>query len=124
MKKPMKMTKNNDSAPPKVNAIDAFIEESSFDYELEKKLFIDGMDGLKNMSVQELTFYKKWKEIKDYRHFMSKSGEVKAKIWRPKDINDLEGTIAEINGRLVDASFILSHDGLRSNSRSIYPISY
>ena len=82
--------------PPKVNAIDAFLEESSFDYEAEKASFIGNMDMLKNMSVEELTFYKKWREVKNYRDFMSKSGEVKAKIWRPKNINDLQGTLKEI----------------------------
>ncbi len=76
--------------------IDLFLEESVFDYEAEKKRFVENMDMLKNMSVEELTFYKKWCEVKNYRDFISKSGEVKAKIWRPKNINDLQGTLKEI----------------------------
>lgn len=89
--------KINNKTEPKKNAIDAFLDESSFDYSNEKNLFIGNMDMLKSMSVEELTFYKKWCEVKNYRDFMSKSGGVKAKIWRPKDINDLNGTLVEIN---------------------------
>lgn len=83
----------------KVNLIDQFFDDSdviSFDYELEKKKFIENMDMLKNMSVEEHTFYKKWVEIKTYRDFMSRADEAKAKIWRPTDITDREGTVKEI----------------------------
>lgn len=76
--------------------IDAFLEEDSFDYDSEKTKFITNMDKLKAMSVEESVFYKKWMEIKNYRSFMPKSEEVKAKIWRPSDINDKDRTLAEI----------------------------
>jgi len=65
---------------PKVNIIDAFLEETIFDYEVEKARFIANMDGLKSMSVEELTFFKKWCEVREYRDFMPKADEVKAKI--------------------------------------------
>lgn len=76
---------------------DAFFDEPTFDYEVEKAAFIKNMDKLKKMSVEEHTFYKKWVELKGRNDIISKSEEVKAKIWRPTDINDKEKTIAEIN---------------------------
>lgn len=87
------MTKKTNMAK---SDIDAFLEEDSFDYEAEKTKFITNMDKLKGMSVEESVFYKKWMEIKDYRNYMPKSEEVKAKVWRPADINDKDRTLAEI----------------------------
>ena len=78
------------------STIDAFLEEDSFDYDSEKAKFITNMNKLKAMSVEESVFYKKWMEIKNYRNYMPKSEEVKAKIWRPSDINDKDRTLAEI----------------------------
>lgn len=78
------------------NNIDIFFEEDVFDYAAEKQKFIDHMDKLKTMSVEESVFYKKWMEVRNYRSFMSKSEEVKAKIWRPKDITDKGGTLQQI----------------------------
>jgi hypothetical protein len=78
------------------NLIDSFLEETTFDYEVEKSRFISNMDMLKSMSVEESTFYKKWIEIKSYRDVMSKAEEVKAKIWRPANITNKEATIKEI----------------------------
>ena len=78
------------------DTIDLFLEENSFDYESEKSKFITNMDKLKSMSVEESVFYKKWMEIKGYRDYMPKSEEVKAKIWRPANINDKDRTMAEI----------------------------
>lgn len=86
----MKKTKNN------TPLIDSFLEEASFDYDSEKARFIANMDMLKAMSVEESTFYKKWMEVKQYRDRMSKSEEVKAKIWRPVDITNKQQTIKEI----------------------------
>ena len=88
--------KKSEKSIVKPFAIDAFLDETIFDYEAEKVRFVGNMDMLKNMSVEELTFYKKWKEVKSYRDFMPKSGEVKAKVWRPTNIQDLAGTVAEI----------------------------
>ena len=44
-----------------------FFGEAEFDYELEKQKFIDNMDFLKSMSVQEQTLYKKW-QAASYTH--------------------------------------------------------
>ncbi len=78
------------------NNIDSFFEAPIFDYDTEKKKFGTHMDTLKAMSVEELTFYKKWQEVKDYRDMMTKAEEVKSKIWRPTDINDKVLTVSEI----------------------------
>ena len=48
-----------------------FFGEAEFDYELEKQKFIDNMDFLKSMSVQEQTLYKKWEEFNKDEKLMS-----------------------------------------------------
>ena len=40
-----------------------FFDEQKFDFEAERKKFIDNLDYLKSMSVQEQTLYKKWQEF-------------------------------------------------------------
>ena len=101
--------------------LDQFLDAPMFDEAVEKASFLAHMNDLKQMGVEESTFWKKWVEVQDYREFGSKTAEVKSKIWRPTNINDLNGTIAEIrslqprifyvdptppqreiNGRLVD----------------------
>ena len=44
-------------------SFDDFFDEVEFDYEKEKKKFIDNLNFLKEMSVQEITLYKKWEEF-------------------------------------------------------------
>lgn len=51
---------------------------------------------LKNLSVEEQTFYKKWQEIQKYRDVVSNMDVVKSKIWLPTDINDEKLTINDI----------------------------
>jgi hypothetical protein len=71
------------------------VEETSFD--TAKQMFIDNMDMLKSMPVQEQTLYRKWKEVKGY--YASKvdsSRVVKAKIWTPSDIMNKEQTVREL----------------------------
>lgn len=78
------------------NSTDLFFEEDVFDYNAEKLNFVKHMDTLKTMSVEESVFYKKWMEIKNYRDFMPKSEEVKAKVWRPSGLGDKNKTLREI----------------------------
>jgi len=73
------------------------LEGIEFDYELEKKKFIDNMNVLKSMSVEEATFYKKWEEMREYRNFASRSDDVRCKIWKPTDLNDEELTLKELD---------------------------
>lgn len=73
-----------------------FFEEDVFNYNLEKSKFINHMNTLKNMSVQESVFYKKYTEIKNYRDLASKADEVKSKIWKPTDIFNKTQTISQI----------------------------
>ena len=40
-----------------------FFDEPQFDFDAERKKFIDNLDFLKSMSVQEQTLYKKWQEF-------------------------------------------------------------
>jgi len=60
----------------------------------DKQILIDNMNKMKNMSVEENVFYRKYHEVKRYRD--KKGSSVKAKIWTPTDINNKELTIQEI----------------------------
>jgi hypothetical protein len=62
-----------------------------------KKRFVDNMDMLQGMPVEQQTLYKKWKEVKaNYRNKVDPSRVTKAKIWTPTDIMDKKQTIREI----------------------------
>jgi len=78
-----------------------FFGEAEFSYEAEKKSFIDNMDFLKEMSVQENTLWKKWEEFnKDPQFFMDRADVIdrlERTIWQPTDIYNKEQTIQEIN---------------------------
>ncbi len=74
-----------------------FFDIPEFDFEAERKKFIDNIDFLKSMSVEEATFYKKYEEVQSYQQFISKSSVVKAKIWTPADINNEQVTLKEID---------------------------
>ena len=77
-----------------------FFGEAEFDYELEKQKFIDNLDFLKSMSVQEQTLYKKWQEFNKDEKLMSQITSldvISNQLWKPTDINNLEQTIQEIN---------------------------
>lgn len=71
-------------------------ETPSFDEATEKAKFIAHMNDLKNMSVEESVFWKKYGEVQEYRAYGDRSSEVKARIWKPTDINNLQQTVEEI----------------------------
>jgi len=77
-----------------------FFDELKFDYEKEKKKFIDNLNFLKGMSVQEITLYKKWEEFnKDFYSMMKKGSKfdvLEKVLWVPKNIYNKEQTISEI----------------------------
>ena len=78
-----------------------FFGEAEFNYQAEKQKFIDNMDFLKEMSVQESTLWKKWEEFnKDPQFFMDRADTIdrlEKTIWQPTDIFNKELTIQEIN---------------------------
>jgi len=74
-----------------------FFGEGDFDFDLEKKKFLDNLKFLKNMSAEEQTFYKKWLEVQTLSSYINRSSQTKAKIWTPTDINNEQLTIDEIN---------------------------
>ena len=78
-----------------------FFGEAEFNYEAEKQKFIDNMDFLKEMSVQESVLWKKWEEFnKDPQFFMDRADTIdrlEKTIWQPTDIYNKELTIQEIN---------------------------
>ena len=77
-----------------------FFDEEKFDFEAERKKFIDNLDFLKSMSVQKQTLYKKWQEFNADVYSMtqkaSKFSKIEHSIWTPTDINNKEQTIKEI----------------------------
>jgi len=78
---------------------DKFSDEKDFDFELNKQKFIDNMDMLKTMSVQEQTLYKKWQEFNKSDKLRSKADkldQVQQQMWTPTDLSDKEKTIQEI----------------------------
>ena len=81
-------------------AFEDFFDELKFDYEKEKKKFIDNLNFLKGMSVQEITLYKKWEEFnKDFYSMMKKGSKfdvLEKVLWVPKNIYNKEQTISEI----------------------------
>ena len=74
-----------------------FFQIDDFPYDVEKQKFIDNMNYLKSMNVEEATFYKKWEEVREYRNFASRSDDVKYKIWKPTDIYNEELTLKELD---------------------------
>jgi hypothetical protein len=71
-----------------------------FDYDIEKKKFIDNMDYLSSMSVEEQTLYKKWEEWNSDLPTSMKRKAAMAQyidqLWAPTDIMNKELTIKEI----------------------------
>ncbi len=78
------------------NQFEDFFGTPQFDFEEEKRKLIANLDMLKNMSVQEQTLYKKYEEIQEYSSIINRSQVVKAKIWKPLDIQNKDLTIKEI----------------------------
>jgi Domain of unknown function (DUF4338) len=75
----------------------AIMSDSNFDRAKEIKNVVDDLERLTNMTVEEFTFYKKWEEVRLLPTFISDfDGQAKPQIWEPKDINDEESTIKEI----------------------------
>tara|TARA_R110000822_G_scaffold35290_3_gene99574 strand:+ start:2299 stop:3492 length:1194 start_codon:yes stop_codon:yes gene_type:complete len=77
-----------------------FFDEPKFDFEKERKAFVDNLNLLKTMSVEEQTLYKKWQEFNADVYSMtqkaSKFKRINNSIWMPKDIDNKEQTIKEI----------------------------
>jgi len=80
--------------------LNKFFEVESFDFDKECKNFIDNLNFLKSMSVQEQTLYKKWQEFnKDVYSMQQKSShfdKIENSLWMPSDIYNQESTIREI----------------------------
>jgi hypothetical protein len=93
-----------------MNAFEKFFDTPQFDYDGERKKLLANMDMLKSMTAEEHTFYKKYKEIFDYRDFISKSGEVKAKIWTPRDITNENLTVEDIENLKPEVVFVKDSD--------------
>ena len=75
--------------------------KAEFDYEVEKQKFIDNMDYLASMTVEEQTLYKKWVEWNaDLPSSMKRKAAMAQyidQLWSPTDIMNKEQTIQEID---------------------------
>ena len=73
--------------------LDNFFDiETEFNFDKERELFIENLDMLKSMSVQEQTLYKKWLEFnnneKTRQRFIknySKAEILYKQIWKPTE---------------------------------------
>lgn len=70
-----------------------------FDFEKEKQKLKDNLDYLSNMSAEEATLYKKWKELQDPSMIADKYNisTLYDWQWKPTDIYDKEQTLKEID---------------------------
>lgn len=75
-------------------------KRDSFDYEINKKEFIDNMNFLTSMTVEESTLYKKWeewnKDVKSSYARISYLTSLYDELWKPIDIYNVELTLKEI----------------------------
>lgn len=73
---------------------------TTFDYDVMKKKFIENLDYLKEMSVEEQTLYKKWIEWNADRVSNMKRLPVLQSyydsLWKPTNLMDKDLTISEI----------------------------
>jgi hypothetical protein len=76
------------------------------EYDEMREGILDNLNNLKNMSVEEHTFYKKWLEVQDYIQFANQSGVTKALIWKPKDIFNKEQTLLELDELQPEIVFV------------------
>jgi hypothetical protein len=90
-----------------------------FDYDEMKKKFIDNLDYLRTMSVEEQTLYKKWMEWnEDLIGNMKKLPVLQShydSLWKPTDIMNKELTIAEIEA--IDPYVEIVDDNPKESTR-------
>jgi len=92
-------------------SLDQFFDTPQFDVEAEKVRFIEHLDRLKAMDVREQTLYQKWYELStEYKWASNKASILKANIWRPTNIQDRDGTIAELKALRPRLRFIEKTD--------------
>lgn len=86
-------------------------KEEFFDFETDKKKFIEHMEMLKNQSVEESTLYKKWEELRELNNTKDivKTGILKSILWKPTDIYNREQTIEEIQN--LQPKIIICEEG-------------
>jgi hypothetical protein len=77
------------------------VKKEEFDYAVMKKKFIDNLDYLKSMTVEEQTLYKKWVEWNQNRlDNMKRLPTLQSYydlLWKPTDIFNKELTLSEID---------------------------
>jgi len=92
---------------------------ATFDYDVMKRKFIENLDYLKEMSVEEQTLYKKWIEWNEDRVSNMKRLPVLQSyydsLWKPTDITNKELTISEIEA--IDPYVEIVEDDPKESTR-------
>ena len=75
----------------------------AWDFDTKKQEFIDHMDFLKSLTVQESTLYKKWIQLRslDTSADIINTGILQNVLWTPADINHRDNTIKELEASLA-----------------------
>jgi len=97
-----------------LNLTNKFFDIPEFNFDGEKQKFVDNLDLLKSMSVQEQTLYKKWQEFNkneyNMRNKVTNFPKYYNNLWKPTDITDKELTIKEIESIEPEVVFVPSED--------------
>ncbi len=97
-----------------MNLTNKFFDIPEFNFDGEKQKFVDNLDLLKSMSVQEQTLYKKWQEFNkneyNMRNKVTNFPKYYNNLWKPTDITDKELTIKEIESIEPEVVFVPSED--------------
>ena len=77
-----------------MNLSSKFFDIPEFDFDGEKQKFVENLNFLKSMSVQEQTLYKKWQEFnKNEYNMRNKDTNIPKyynRLWNPTDITNKE----------------------------------
>tara|TARA_B100000214_G_scaffold232712_1_gene169874 strand:- start:5079 stop:6242 length:1164 start_codon:yes stop_codon:yes gene_type:complete len=97
-----------------LNLSSKFFDIPEFDFDGEKQKFVENLNFLKSMSVQEQTLYKKWQEFNkneyNMRNKVTNFPKYYNRLWKPTDITNKELTIKEIESIEPEVVFVPSDD--------------
>ena len=97
-----------------MNLSSKFFDIPEFDFDGEKQKFVENLNFLKSMSVQEQTLYKKWQEFNkneyNMRNKVTNFPKYYNRLWKPTDITNKELTIKEIESIEPEVVFVPSDD--------------
>lgn len=108
-----------------MNSFSNFFDDQEDNHSSRVSDFIDNMNFLKSMTVEEHTLYKKWEDLNyNFSQELSNLRIVRNKIWKPIDIFDKEVTINQIQNlkpkiELVESNNLYDWTILRNFSHTM-----